>query len=114
MTAEDKATPNLADRLRSVREYLNYSQQFVSERTGMPRSAISDIERGTRRVSTIELQRFANLYGYRASYFLEDDAPSELDGPATALARDASELGPEDLQEVQRFIELLRNRKPPK
>jgi transcriptional regulator with XRE-family HTH domain len=112
MTPGEDPAANLAGRLRSVREYLNYSQQFVSERTGMPRSAISDIERGARRVSTMELQRLANLYGYRASYFLEEDAPGALDGPATALARDASELGPEDLQEVQRFIELLRNRRP--
>jgi transcriptional regulator with XRE-family HTH domain len=111
MSDGDSRAKDLADRLRNVREYLNYSQQFVSERTGMPRSAISDIERGERRVSTLELQRLANLYGYRAAYFLEEDPPGALDGPATALARDASELSSEDQQEVQRFIELLRNRR---
>jgi cytoskeletal protein RodZ len=28
----------LADRLRDTREYLNLSQQYVSEQTGIPRS----------------------------------------------------------------------------
>lgn len=110
MSNADVDAKELAHRLREVREYLNYSQQYVSERTGLPRSAISDIERGERRVSTLELKRLANVYGYRAAYFLGEEAPSALDGAATAMARDASELTPEDQQEVQRFIMLLRNR----
>jgi transcriptional regulator with XRE-family HTH domain len=110
MSAEEISANDLARRLREVREYVNYSQQYVSERTGLPRSAISDIERGARRVSTLELKRLASVYGYRASYFLGEEPPGALDGPATALARDASQLSPEDQQEVQRFIELLRNR----
>ena len=40
-------TPNdahqLARRLREAREFLNISQQFVAEQTGIPRSAVSDI-----------------------------------------------------------------------
>jgi transcriptional regulator with XRE-family HTH domain len=110
----DPETRDLATRLREVREYLNYSQHYVSERTGMPRSAISDIERGERRVSTLELKRLANLYGYRAAYFLGEEEAGELDGAAMAVARGASELCPEDQREVQRFIELLRNRNNPK
>jgi len=101
----------LAKRLREVRAYLNYSQEYVSKKTGMPRSAISDIERGERRVSTLELKRLAKLYGYRSAYFLGEEEPDELHGPAMAVARGASELCPEDQQEVQRFIELLRNRR---
>jgi len=110
MSEHDVNAEQLAQRLREVREYLNYSQQYVSERTGLPRSAISDLERGTRRVSTLELKRLAAIYGYRAAYFLGEEAPGALDGSATVLAREASELTPEDQQEVQRFITLLRNR----
>lgn len=110
MSDHDVDAEDLARRLQEVREYLNYSQQYVSERTGLPRSAISDIERGERRVGTLELRRLARLYGYRAAYFLGEEAPGALDGPATALAREAGELSSEDQLEVQRFIELLRNR----
>ena len=35
----------LAARLRDAREYLDLSQQFVADQTGIPRSAISDISR---------------------------------------------------------------------
>ena len=98
-----------AQRIREVREYLNFSQQYVSDQTGIPRSAISDIERGARRVSTLELRRLADAFGYRAAYFLgEEEPPGELDGPAAVLARQASELTPQDQQEVRRFIGYLR------
>lgn len=106
----DREERQLANRLREVREFLGYSQQYVSEQTGLPRSAISDIERGERRLSTLELKRLANLYGYKAAYFLGEEEAGELDGPAMAVARGANELCPEDQQEVQRFINLLRNR----
>lgn len=110
MSEHEINAQQLAQRLREVREYLNYSQQYVSEKTSLPRSAISDIERGARRVSTLELKRLADVYGYRASYFLGEDPPGAFDGPAAVLAREASELTSSDQQEVQRFITYLRSR----
>ena len=98
-----------ARRLREVREYLNLSQQYLSDQTGIPRSAISDIERGERRVSAIELRRLADVFGYRVGYFVgEEEPPGALEGPAAALARQASELTPQDQREVRRFIGYLR------
>lgn len=98
-----------AQRLRDVREYLNLSQQYLSDQTGIPRSAISDIERGTRRVTAMELRRLADVFGYRVGYFLgEEEPPGEFEGPAAALARQASELTPQDQLEVRRFIGYLR------
>ena len=47
MTEDEGIT--LANRLREEREFANLSQQFVAQQTGIPRSAISDIERGSRR-----------------------------------------------------------------
>jgi transcriptional regulator with XRE-family HTH domain len=55
-----------------VREYLNFSQQLVSDRTGIPRSAVSDVERGGRKVDSLELRKLARLYGYSTSYFLDE------------------------------------------
>ena len=37
---------DLAQRLRDQRTFLNISQQFVADQTGIRRSAVSDIERG--------------------------------------------------------------------
>jgi transcriptional regulator with XRE-family HTH domain len=110
----DDEAAELARRLREVREYLGYSQDYVSKRTGLSRPAISDIERGERRVLTLELKRLAKLYGYKSAYFLGEEAAGELDGPATVLAREAGELSAEDQREVSRFVELLRNRQEPR
>lgn len=111
MSEPEHGVPDVASRLREVREYLNFSQQYVSESTGLPRSAVSDIERGARRVSAVELKQLADLYGYRASYFLGEEPADPLSGPGVVLAREANELNSEDQQEVQRFIAYLRDRK---
>ncbi|MGI8550059.1 MAG: helix-turn-helix domain-containing protein [Dehalococcoidia bacterium] len=109
-----KAQAALAQRLRETREYLNLSQQFVAEQTGIPRSAISDIERGGRKVDSIELTTFARLYRFPVAYFLgEEEAVSE-GGTIGALARAAGELTEKDREEVLRFATFLRHySKPP-
>jgi len=98
----------LAARLRETREYLGLSQQFVAEKTGIPRSAISDIERGERRVESLELKRFAHLYGVTVSYFLEDE-PSENDKQMRVLARMLSDLNDDQREEITRFANYLRH-----
>jgi transcriptional regulator with XRE-family HTH domain len=49
----------LGEKLRKHREYLGMSQQYVAECTGIPRTAVSDIERGQRKVDAVELTKFA-------------------------------------------------------
>lgn len=104
----------LARRLREAREFVNLSQQFVSQQTGIPRSAISDIERGTRRVESLELKRLAELYRMPVDFFLGGEASEELAGGTSdptvqALARAASEMGEEEKEEVLRFALFLQN-----
>jgi transcriptional regulator with XRE-family HTH domain len=98
----------LATRLRETREYLELSQQFVADETGIPRSAISDIERGTRRVESLELKRLAQLYGVTSSYFLED-APSESDESTRVMARMLGSLDVDQREEIARFANYLRH-----
>jgi transcriptional regulator with XRE-family HTH domain len=99
----------LGNRLREVREYLNYSQQYVADHTGIPRSAISDIERGSRKVDSLELRKLSRLYRYRASYFLDESPdPAAADHTVQALARAMTGLTDRDQEEVLRFAEFLR------
>ena len=101
----------LGERLRSVREYLNFSQQWVAERTGIPRSAISDIERGLRRTDSLELKKLARLYRYPIAYFLDDqEDPSAASHAVAALGRVLTDLTEKDREEVRRFAEYLRMR----
>jgi transcriptional regulator with XRE-family HTH domain len=106
----------LARRLRDAREFVNLSQTFVAEQTGIPRSAISDIERGERRVESLELKRLADLYRMPVDYFLGTDATNELAGASgdetvQALARAASDMGEPEKEQVLRFALFLRNYK---
>jgi transcriptional regulator with XRE-family HTH domain len=109
----DAAADELARRLREQRSFLNLSQQFVAEQTGIPRTAISDIERGTRRVESLELKRLAKLYRMPVSFFLNsdsEDAGEALEDPTvTALARTAKQMGQEEKEQVLRFAMFLQN-----
>jgi transcriptional regulator with XRE-family HTH domain len=102
----------LGARLRSVREYLNLPQQYVAERTGIPRSAVSDIERGVRKVDSLELKKLAGLYRRPVGFFLDEDpGASAGDYAIAALARMLTELRDEDRRAVQQFAEFLQQDK---
>ncbi len=100
----------LARRLREVREYLGLSQQYVTSMTGIPRSAISEIERGNRKVDSLELRKLSRLYQYPPSYFLGVDAPDA--GPTdipVALGRVLTDLTAADHREILKFAEYLQH-----
>lgn len=102
----------LALRLKEVREYLGLSQQYVTSVTGIPRSAISEIERGNRKVDSLELRKLSRLYQVPPSYLLGIDAPDA--GPTdipVALGRVLTELTGRDYDEILRFAEFLRMRR---
>ena len=104
---------NLAKRLRELREYLGLSQALVAERTGLPRSAISDIERGLRKVDSLELKRMANVYGVSASSLL-DNEPSPPGDTVSTLLRIAGQLTERDQEELVRFASFLEQTSPPR
>jgi transcriptional regulator with XRE-family HTH domain len=97
----------LGSRLKETREYLNLSQEFVSKTTGIPRTAISAIEYGKRKVSSIELAKLAKLYNYPVSYFIGEQEEVE-DTTLHNLYRAAGDLTESDKQELIRFAEFLK------
>jgi transcriptional regulator with XRE-family HTH domain len=103
--SEESESKQLATRLREAREYLNLSQQFVADKTGIPRSAVSDIENGRRKVDSLELRKLARLYMYPVAYFLGEE---EADEEVRALARAVTDLTEDDRAEVVRFAQFLR------
>jgi len=108
-TGADEEWHELGARLREIREYLGISQQNVASATGIPRSAVSDIERGQRKVDSLELRKLSKLYRYPVSYLLgESGTEEEAAAPVTALARVFDDLAEQDRQEVLRFAEYLR------
>jgi transcriptional regulator with XRE-family HTH domain len=101
----------MGDRLREAREYLGFCQEEVATYLGVPRSALSLIETGQRKVDALELKKLASLYKRPTTYFTGEDPESLAVGEEIAhLARKASELSPEDRAELGRFADFLRAR----
>jgi transcriptional regulator with XRE-family HTH domain len=99
----------LGDRLKKTREYLGMSQQYVSQNTGILRSAVSDIERGMRRVDSLELKKLARLYSLPPSYFLDENADADVGEHALAgLPRALAGLTEGDVAEVMEYAKYLR------
>jgi transcriptional regulator with XRE-family HTH domain len=98
-------------RLKAARDYLGLSQELVAQRLDVPRPAVSAMERGQRKVSSVELKQFARLYGKPLGYFLgEDDDPVlESDEVSSALFRATRQLSETDRRQVLQFAEFLRN-----
>jgi len=100
--------------LRAAREYLGLSQELVAQHLDVPRPAVSAMERGSRKVSSVELKQLAQLYGKPVSFFLgEDPEPVlEADEVSTALFRATKQLSDADRQQVLQFAEFLRHSGP--
>lgn len=107
---DDEARRRLGDRLRGARKYLGLKQEEVATYLKIPRTALTDIENGQRRVEAIELARLAKLYRLPVGYFTGEDAGASLPIDVAHLARKAADLSEQDRTELGRFAEYLRAR----
>ncbi|MDX2181158.1 MAG: helix-turn-helix transcriptional regulator [Bryobacteraceae bacterium] len=101
----------MARRLKEAREYLELPQEEVAKELGVPRTAISLMESGQRKVEALELQKLARLFQRPVGYFTGDEAAESSLPPQVAhLARAASKLSNRDRDELARFAEYLQSR----
>lgn len=101
----------LGDRLRRAREYLGLSQDEVARHLKVPRTALTNIESGQRRVDALELRRLATLYRQPVNHFTgSDDDMAEMPADVAHLARAAAELSVRDREELGRFADYLKTR----
>jgi transcriptional regulator with XRE-family HTH domain len=111
----DEDRKALGDRLRQAREYLGFSQDQVATFLGVPRSALSLMETGQRKVEALELKKLAGLYKRPVGHFTgEEEADPAFGADIKHLARKVSELSPDDREELGRFADFLRARKKKK
>lgn len=104
---ESKKRIEFGRRLKEAREYLELSQDEVARELNVPRTAISLMESGQRKVEALELQKLARLYERPVGYFTGEitlDVPKEVQH----LARTAKELSAADRKELTRFAEYLK------
>ncbi|WP_246756464.1 helix-turn-helix domain-containing protein [Bradyrhizobium diazoefficiens] len=108
---DEQERRRLGDKLREARKYLGLKQEEVAAYLKIPRTALTDIENGQRRVEAIELARLARLYRQPMGYFTgEEDAAAGLPVDVAHLARRAANLSQQDRDELSRFAEYLRAR----
>jgi transcriptional regulator with XRE-family HTH domain len=101
----------LGSRLKDAREYLELSQDEVAKVLDLPRTAISMIENGQRKVDAIELKKLAEMYQRPISYFTgEEKTGSALPKNVEHLARTAAKLTDRDREELLRFAQFLQER----
>jgi len=100
--------------LREAREYRGFSQEEVANYLSLPRSAISLIETGARRVDVLELQKLAKLYRCRIEELTGETVSGSEPESVKMVARAAARLSNEDRSEVLRFAQFLQSRKSAK
>lgn len=108
---DDIERRRLGERLREARKYLGLKQEEVAGYLKIPRTALTDIESGQRRVEAIELTRLAKLYRQPMAFFTgEDEAGASLPVDVAHLARRVATLSQQDRDELGRFADYLRSR----
>lgn len=101
---------DLGSRLRSARESRGLSQQAVAQAVGLPRTAITQLEAGSRSVSTLELTRLSELYLRAVADLLQEGPTDEDRDVLVALHRAAPGLEDDPATRVQaaRCVQLCR------
>ncbi len=98
----------LGDRIREIRLSQNLSQEQVADILGIPRSAVSEIERGTRKISGDEVVKLAKAFHVSTDYILGLAKQAEVH--LEAIERKPEPVGlrisvPQ--QNVEKFREVL-------
>ena len=110
MNDEHTTHDTLSARLKEAREYCGFSQEEVARHLSVPRTAISHIENGSRRVSALELPRLAKLYQTSMESLTGQDQEGPEPESVRMVARAAADLSETDRAEVLRFVQFLRSR----
>ena len=106
----------LSARLKESREYLELSQDEVARILDIPRTAISLMEAGQRKVEAIELKQLAEIYQRPIGYFTGEAGAAVAPVPESVqhLARTAAKLSDRDREELLQFAQFLQARQPPR
>jgi transcriptional regulator with XRE-family HTH domain len=98
-------------RLRDARLAIGLTQSDTAAALGVSRPSIAAIEKGTRKVTGLELRRMARLYRRSVGWLLGDD--EVVAGTDAVLHRATAELSDDDKQQVLRFAQFLAAQPPP-
>ena len=110
MNDEHTARETLSARLKEAREYCGFSQEEVARHLDVPRTAVSLMENGSRRVRALELRRLAKLYQTTMEDLTGLHQEATESETIRLVAQAAAELSTTDRDEVLRFVRFLQAR----
>lgn len=103
-----KVDMNLSKRLKSAREFLQLSQEYVAKCMSISRTSLVAIEAGERKVSSEELKSFAEIYGWSIDELVYGKQYSDK---INIFARTFSSLSEQDQLEIINLIEFKKRMK---
>lgn len=108
MTASDNL-PNehrvVGARIREARLSIGLTQAEVADALGLSRPTLAAVEKGTRKITGLELRRLARLYQRDVAWLLGEEQADAAAG--SALHRATARLSDMDKEQVLRFAEFL-------
>ena len=93
------------ERLRNTRLRIGITQEYVARELNIPRTAVVQMENGTRRVTSEELAVLCDIYGISADYVLGIEKDNS---PVRFIARSFESLSEEDQREITFLIEFKK------
>lgn len=95
----------IGTRLQKLRQALCLSQEYLAQQLNISQAAVSQIERGKRKVTSRELAVLSRIYGISANELL---AGRESEPPIQVFTKKFAELDEVDQQEVFSLLEFKR------
>ena len=99
---------DLAKRLKSARDFLQLSQEYIAKQMNISRTSLVAIEAGERKVSSEELKAFADIYGWGIDELLYGKQENDK---VNMFARAFSTLSEQDQHEIINLIEFKKRMK---
>lgn len=97
----------IGQRLRTAREAIGFTQEQVAKFLELKRENISYFETGSRPIDTLTLQKIAELYGYKISYFIQETVKDTE--PQVSMAFRFSELSENDVKVIAQVKKIALN-----
>ncbi len=101
----------LGRRLQKARISLQLSQDYVAKQLNIGRATVSQIEEGSRKVTSTELKEFSKVYGISVDELLSRQL---VEMPTQVFARKFGKLNEVDQQEILNLMEFKRMMKDEK
>lgn len=109
-----KKSSEIANKIKNLREKVNWSQSELAERAGVTPSAISMIESGQRSPSLVVTRKISEAFKITVSELTGEQAPQDTNKEAQAFFRqygDLENLDEADQKIIKNLIKSLKDKK---